>query len=129
MPALASHDELSGSPDSWHMPSIRALTNEAQAELALARGSHDAAMQHLHLARQLWSSVDGRVQAVRLRLQIARLQLDSGDVRGATAEVHAAQLITSELGSRKLNAHCAALQADIDAHSAGRAVAGVRLQA
>ena len=123
--ALDLIEELSGSPDRWPMPSIRALTNEAKAVLSRARGNHEAALQHLHLARQLWSSVDGRVQAVRLRLQIARLQLDGGDVRGATAEVHAAQLIASELGSHKLNAHCAALQDDIDARKVGYAVAGM----
>jgi DNA-binding winged helix-turn-helix (wHTH) protein len=123
--ALELIEELSGSPDRWPMPSIRALTNEAKAVLARARGDHEAALQHLHLARQLWSSIEGRVQAVRLRLQIARLQLDGGDVRGATAEVHAAQLIASELGSHKFKARCAALQGDIDARKVGHAVAGM----
>lgn len=106
--------ELSGSPDRWPMPSIRALTNEAHAMLALGRQDHEAAMRHLHLARQLWSSIDGRVQAVRLRLQIARLQFERDDFRGAVAEVHAAQLIASEMGSRKFEAECIALQRDID---------------
>ncbi|WP_420965697.1 winged helix-turn-helix domain-containing protein [Bradyrhizobium sp. B120] len=107
--------ELSGSPDRWPMPSIRALTNEAQAMLALSRQDHEAAMRHLHLARQLWSSIEGRVQIVRLRLQISRLQLERGDVRGAAAEVHAAQLLANELGSPKRVAECLALQHDIDA--------------
>ncbi|WP_076865632.1 winged helix-turn-helix domain-containing protein [Bradyrhizobium mercantei] len=107
--------ELSGSPDRWPVPSIRALTNEAQAILALSRQDHEATMRHLHLARQLWSSIDGRVQIVRLRLQIASLQLEHGDVRGATAEVHAAQLVAGELGSPKLVADCTALRHDIDA--------------
>ncbi|WP_375790128.1 hypothetical protein ACE10Z_12795 [Bradyrhizobium sp. Pha-3] len=106
--------ELSGSADRWPMPSIRALTNEAQAILALSRQDHEAAMRHLHLARQLWSSIDGRVQIVRLRLQISRLQLERGDIRGAMAEVHAAQLVAGELGSPKLRADCMALQHDID---------------
>jgi hypothetical protein len=106
-------DELSGNPDRWPMPSIRALTNEAQAVLALACEDHEEAMQHLHLARQLWSSIGGRVQVARLRLRIARLQLDHEDVRGAMAEVHAAQLIADELGSQKFQADCVALQSDI----------------
>ncbi len=105
--------ELSGSPDRWPMPSIRALTNEAQAVLALACEDHEEAMQHLHLARQLWSSIDGRVQAVRLRVRIATLQLQYEDFRGAMAEVHAAQLIANELGSHKFQADCIALQRDI----------------
>ncbi|MGY4314435.1 winged helix-turn-helix domain-containing protein [Bradyrhizobium sp. JR3.5] len=107
--------ELSGSPDRWPMPSIRALTNEAQAILALSRQDHETAMRHLHLARQLWSSIEGRVQIVRLRLKISRLQLAHGDVHGAMAEVHAAQLLANELGSPKRVADCIALQHDIDA--------------
>ncbi|MCP1842635.1 DNA-binding winged helix-turn-helix (wHTH) protein/tetratricopeptide (TPR) repeat protein [Bradyrhizobium sp. USDA 4524] len=107
--------ELSGSPDRWPMPSIRALTNEAQAILALSRQDHETAMRHLHLARQLWSSIEGRVQIVRLRLQISSLQLEHGDVRGAMAEVHAAQLLARDLGSPKRLAECLALQRDIDA--------------
>ncbi|TWB92122.1 DNA-binding winged helix-turn-helix (wHTH) protein [Bradyrhizobium macuxiense] len=107
--------ELSGNPVRWPMPSIRALTNEAQAILALARQDHEAAMRHLHLARQLWSSIEGRVQVVRLRLQISRLQLERGDVCGATAEVHAARLLATELGSPKRVAECVALQQQIEA--------------
>ena len=108
--ALELIDELSGSPDRWPMPSIRALTNEAQSALAYARGDHETALQHLHLARQLWSSVGGRVQIVRLRLRIATLQLEGADVRGAAAELHAAELGATELGSAKLKAHCRALR-------------------
>lgn len=106
--------ELSESPDRWPLPSIRALTNEAQAILALAAQDRGTAIRHLHLARQLWSSVEGKYQVVRLRLQIARLQVDGGDMRGALAEIHAAQLIADEMGSHKLQAHCAALQRDVD---------------
>lgn len=122
--ALELIEELSGSPDRWPMPSIRALTNEAQAVLALGRGDYEAAMRHLHLARQLWSSIDGRVQTARLRLRIARLQLDHDDIRGALAEIHAARLITDELGSHKLLSDCVALQRDIDARNTRRAAAG-----
>ncbi|MFO1112085.1 MAG: winged helix-turn-helix domain-containing protein [Bradyrhizobium sp.] len=121
--ALELIEELSGSPDRWPMPSIRALTNEAQAVLAHTRGDYEAAIKHLHLARQLWSSVDGRVQCVRLRLRIARLQLEHDDVRGALAEVHAAQLIANELGSHKLQADCISLQRDIDARKTAFAMA------
>ena len=124
--ALDLIEELSGSPDRWPMPSIRALTNEAQAELASARGDHDAAIQHLHLARQLWSSIDGRLQAVRLRLRIARLQLQRQDIHGAIAEVHAAKAVAKDLGSPKQLAQCAALQQDIVAQKTGYAAAGLR---
>lgn len=119
--ALELIDELSGSPDRWPMPSIRALTNEAQSVLACAGGDYEAALRHLHLARQLWSSIEARVQAVRLRLRIAKLQLEREDIRGASAEVHAADLVVGELGSHKLRSACAALQREIAARKAGRA--------
>ncbi|MDA9473712.1 hypothetical protein XI03_04120 [Bradyrhizobium sp. CCBAU 65884] len=119
--ALELIEELSGSPDRWPMPSIRALTNEAQSVLAHARDDYEAALRHLHLARQLWSSIDGRVQAVRLRLRIAKLQLAHDDVRGASAEIHAAQLVARELGSRKFEAECAALRHEADMRATGRA--------
>jgi len=124
--ALELIEELSGSPDRWPMPSIRALTNEAQAVLAHARQDVEAAVRHLHLARQLWSSVEGRVQAIRLRLQIAKLQLEGGDLRGAAAEIHAAQLTANELGSPKLTANCAALQTELDTRNVAYAVASAR---
>jgi DNA-binding winged helix-turn-helix (wHTH) protein len=108
-------NELAGEPDRWPLPSIRALTNEAQAILALGEQDRAAAMRHLHLARQLWSSVEGKYQSVRLRLQIARLQMQSGDVRGARAEVQAAQMVAAEIGSHKLQAGCTALARDIQA--------------
>ena len=116
--ALELIEELSGSADRWPMPSIRALTNEAQAVLAHTRQDFETALRHLHLARQLWSSIDGRVQAVRLRLEIARLQLEAGDIRGATAELHAARLTANELGSHKLSARCAELQGELDSRKA-----------
>ncbi|MCK1359962.1 winged helix-turn-helix domain-containing protein [Bradyrhizobium sp. 199] len=119
--ALELIEELAGSPDRWPMPSIRALTNEAQSVLAHADGDHEAALRHLHLARQLWSSVEGRVQAVRLRLRIAKLQLESQDVRGAAAEIHAAQLVARELGSHKLEAGCRELKRRIQTGETGRA--------
>ncbi|WP_027571171.1 winged helix-turn-helix domain-containing protein [Bradyrhizobium sp. WSM1743] len=119
--ALELIEELSGSPDRWPMPSIRALTNEAQSVLADVRDDYDSALRHLHLARQLWSSIDGRVQAVRLRLRIATLQLAHDDVRGASAEIHAAQLVAVELGSRKFEAECAALRREVDTRTTGRA--------
>ncbi|WP_339038285.1 winged helix-turn-helix domain-containing protein [Bradyrhizobium symbiodeficiens] len=119
--ALELIEELSGSPDRWPMPSIRALTNEAQSVLADARDDYESTLRHLHLARLLWSSIDGRVQAVRLRLRIAKLQLAHDDVRGASAEIHAAQLAAGELGSRKFEAECSALRREVDTRATGRA--------
>ena len=93
------------------MPSIRALTNEAAAILARKRGGGDEALRRLHLARQLWTSVDSRFNAAKLRLQIADLQFELGDKSGAATEIRAALAAADELDSEKLRRQCSALQA------------------
>jgi DNA-binding winged helix-turn-helix (wHTH) protein len=102
--------DLAGQAERWPMPSIRALTNEASAVLAQKRGNREEALARLYLARQLWTSIDSRLHAARLRLQIAALQLDLGDARGATTELRAACMAVEELGSDKLRRACEALQ-------------------
>ena len=87
--AQALIDDLSGQEERWPMPSIRALTNEAASLLARKRGNASEALRHLYLARQLWTSVELRLHAARLRLQIADVQLELGDQRSATAEIRA----------------------------------------
>ena len=104
-------EELAGQEQRWPMPSIRALTNEASALLAHARGDASTALRHLHLARQLWTSIDSRPHAVRLRLCIASLQAELNDRTGAAAEIRAAEVAANELGSGKLLQRCRALQA------------------
>ena len=84
------------------MPSIRALTNEAASLLARKRGNASEALRHLYLARQLWTSVESRLHAARLRLQIAEVQLELGDQRSAAAELRAAMAAADELGSGML---------------------------
>lgn len=103
-------DDLAGQGERWPMPSIRALTNEACAILAHERRDPHGALRHLHLARQLWTSIDSRLNATRLRLQIAALQLDLGDSRGAATEVRAALAAAEELGSEKLVQKCRVMQ-------------------
>lgn len=111
-------DDLAGHSERWPTPSIRAFTNEAAATLAAARGEPDEALRRLHLARQLWTSIDSRFHAARLRLEIAAAQADGGDVRGAAAELRAARTSADELGSRKLQTKCEALQRRLDAFDA-----------
>jgi tetratricopeptide (TPR) repeat protein len=94
----------------WPMPSIRALTNEASALIARDRGEPNEALRRLHLARQLWTSIDSRLNAARLRLQIAALQLDMGDGSGASSEIRAAMTTAQELESDKLRHQCLTLQ-------------------
>ncbi|MCK1317349.1 hypothetical protein [Bradyrhizobium sp. 23] len=59
--------------------------------------------------------------AAGMRLRIATLQLERGDVRGAAAEVHAALLVARELGSHKPEAGCRELQGRIETGQTGRA--------
>ena len=103
-------DDLAGQQDRWPMPSIRALTNEAAAVLARKRGDGDEALRRLHLARQLWTSIDSRLNAAKLRLQIADLQLELGDKNGAATEMRVALAAAEELDSEKLRQQCRALQ-------------------
>lgn len=111
--AQALIDDLAGQQDRWPMPSIRALTNEAAAVLARKRGDGDEALRRLHLARQLWTSIDSRLNAARLRLQIADLQLELDDRNGAATEMRAALAAADQLDSGKLRQQCWALQARI----------------
>lgn len=112
--AQALIDDLAGQAERWPMPSIRALTNEASALIFLKRGDSNEALRRLHLARQLWTSIDSRINAARLRLQIASLQLDLGDRPGATTEMRAAAAAAQELDSDKLKEACRALQARLE---------------
>src|SRR4029450_2567499 len=102
--------DLAGQDERWPMPSIRALTNEASALLAQKRGDSNEALRRLHLARQWWTSMDSRLNAARLRLQIAALQLELGDRIGASAEIRAALAAAEELDSEKMRQQCRALQ-------------------
>jgi DNA-binding winged helix-turn-helix (wHTH) protein len=120
--AEALIDDLAGHAERWPMPSIRAVTNEAAAVLAATRREPADALRRLHLARQLWTSIDSRFHATRLRLQIADLQLEAADARGAMTELRAACGSADELGSRKLRAKCEALQRRLDALGTGDAV-------
>lgn len=108
--AQALIDDLAGQTERWPMPSIRALTNEASAVLAQQRGEPEEALRRLHLARQLWTSIDSRFHAARLRLQIAARQMELGDWRGASTEVRAACTTAEELDSGHLRLACQRLQ-------------------
>jgi DNA-binding winged helix-turn-helix (wHTH) protein len=112
--AQALIEDLAGQEKRWPMPSIRALTNEASALLAQKRGDANEASRRLHLARQLWTSIDSRLNAARLRLQIAALQLDLGDRSGAGAEIRAAFAAAEVLDSEKMRQQCRALQRRLD---------------
>jgi DNA-binding winged helix-turn-helix (wHTH) protein len=113
--AQALIEDLAGHSERWPMPSIRAITNEAAAVLAIARDGREEALRHLHLARQLWTSIDSRFHATRVRLRIAALQVAARDARGAATELRAACASADELGSRKLRRNCDELQQRLNA--------------
>jgi DNA-binding winged helix-turn-helix (wHTH) protein len=94
----------------WPMPSIKALTNEAAALLAQRRGESGDALRRLHLARQLWTSIDCRLNATRLRIVIAAWQIEAGDSSGAATELRAASAMADDLGSDKLKQQVQALE-------------------
>jgi hypothetical protein len=103
-------DDVAGQAKRWPMPSIRALTNEATALLARGRGETNVALRHLHLARQLWTSIDCRLNAARLRMQIAALQLALGEKTGASTELRIAFQAVTALKSEKMKRQCETLQ-------------------
>jgi len=100
--AKALIEELAGQEQRWPMPSIRALTNEASALLARRDGKLDDALRHLHLARQLWTSVESRYNAARLRLIVAESQCELGDKTGAATELRIVCPAIEALKSKKL---------------------------
>jgi ATP/maltotriose-dependent transcriptional regulator MalT len=116
--ARALIDDLTGQEERWPMASVRALTNEASALLARARGDTDEALRRLHLARQLCTSIDCRLNAARLRLVLAEWMLEKGDRSGATTELRAAAMSAAELDSGRLKQRCDALQNRLAAVSA-----------
>jgi len=103
-------NDLTGQEERWPMPSIRALTSEAAALLALKRHDVSEGLRYLHLARQLWTSVESRLHTARLRLQIADAQLELGDQRSAATEIRTVMAAADELGSEKLRRQCQQLQ-------------------
>jgi DNA-binding winged helix-turn-helix (wHTH) protein len=102
--------DLAGQEDRWPMPSIRALTNEAAALLARQAGDSHGTLRHLHLARQLWTSIGARLEAARLRLTIAECLIEDGDGSGAETEVGAACAAAESLDSDRLREGCRALR-------------------
>ena len=108
--ALAIIDELAGQDHRWPMPSIRALTIEARAILECDVDPKKA-LDHYHLSRQLWTSIDSNINASRLRLRIADLQLRLGDKTGAIHEIRAALAAAKEHGARKLVEQASAMLA------------------
>lgn len=95
--------------DEWPSASIRALALEAEANLPRRSKDDPSALQQLHLARQLWTSIDSDFNAARVRLDLARVLLNAGDEPGARVEVQCAQTLAERIGARRLAADAASL--------------------
>jgi hypothetical protein len=96
------------------MPSARALIHETRAVMDRAAGKSIEALNQLYLARQLWTGIDSRLCAARVRLAIAELQIELGDRQGAADEIRAALAAGEALGSKKLTSRCQLLSQRIE---------------
>ena len=98
--AQALIDDLAGQEqalaDAVHSGADQRGVGVARAQTRRA----DEALRHLHLARQLWTSIDCRLNAARLRLQIAELQLDMA-TRAAPPARFARRWLRPKNSSRK----------------------------
>jgi DNA-binding winged helix-turn-helix (wHTH) protein len=104
--AFDALDELKVQSARWTQPAVHALINEAHSLLA----GDTEAMRFLILARQLWTSAGIDYHAARVRLELARRLVESGDLAAAEIEIAAAQRIATRIGSRRLKEWAADLQ-------------------
>jgi hypothetical protein len=100
--AQAALDELERWGEQAPIPAIRAMAVEAQAELAGARRDMLNALQLLHLARQLWTSIRHEYHAARIRLRLAEVLEAVGETAGAQVERAAARVAAERISARTL---------------------------
>jgi hypothetical protein len=117
--ARACLKEIADKYDEWPSASIRAVALEAEANLPRTSKDGPSAIQQLHLARQLWTSVDGEYNAARVRLDLARVLLAAGDAAGARVETQCAQTAAERIGALSLARDAAELMNRLGLVSAG----------
>lgn len=100
--------EIDAQPQRWRQPATQALIAETKA--ALCKPDDPNKNRLLLLARQLWTSAGVDYHAARIRLQLARALLGSGDVSGAKVEITAAERSARHLGSQRLDQEAALLR-------------------
>jgi tetratricopeptide (TPR) repeat protein len=117
-------EDLARNNNRWPMPSVRALTNEASALLEEARGNVSQTMNHLQLARQLWTSIEARIESARVRIMIAERLAALNDFAGASTELRAAFGAAESLNSDVYRKRCLTLQDRLAGmpHGVGRAL-------
>jgi DNA-binding winged helix-turn-helix (wHTH) protein len=108
--------ELEAEPRRWPMPSIRALTSEAKAELLIKAARPAEAVRELQTACRLWNEVESAVNAADARLSLAALLIQQDDRSGAELELNTAQSIAGKVKSARLSRRCEELSALLAAH-------------
>jgi DNA-binding winged helix-turn-helix (wHTH) protein/tetratricopeptide (TPR) repeat protein len=103
--------ELETQPRRWPMPSIRALTAEAKAELLAIEARKPEAVRELQSACSLWSEIGSAINAAHARLSLAVLLIELDDAAGAELELGAAQAIARKVNSQRLERGCEKLEA------------------
>jgi len=111
--ALEIVDELEAQPQRWPMPSIRALTAEAKAELLVRDGRPDDAARELQTARSFWDEVASAINAAEARLSLAALLIDQGDFAGADLELRTVHQTATRVESPRLVRRCEELDAAV----------------
>jgi hypothetical protein len=89
--------------ETWPSQAIHALVQEAKAMIAFHEGTRGpSAAQAMSLARQLWTSAGAEYDVARVRLALARIMLENGDIAGAQIEAHVCATIARKIGARLL---------------------------
>jgi tetratricopeptide (TPR) repeat protein len=94
--------ELETQPRRWPMPSIRALTAEAKAELLTRQARPAEAVRELQLASSLWNEIGSAINAADARLSLAALLIELDDRAGAELELNTVQTIARKVDSPRL---------------------------
>lgn len=104
--ALEAIASIEREPDRWPMPALHALIAQARAMLLRDGGEPAQALRQLERARGLWDQAESPVHVVEVRLGIAGLLLERGDVAGAELEEKAARAVAGRLESPRLKRQC-----------------------
>ena len=102
------------------VPSVASIVHEAKAVIDESRGRRVEALNELYLARQIWMNLNSRFNVARIRLLIARLQIEMNDLLGASDEADAALLSARELEAVDIHRQAQTLATRIAAGVAGR---------
>jgi DNA-binding winged helix-turn-helix (wHTH) protein len=113
--------ELEADPRRWPIASIRALTAEAKAEIAVKEGRPYDAVRELQTACSSWNEIGSAVNAADARLALAGLLLQLDDCTGAELELGTARSIAKKVDSPRLMRLAKELQLSLTSRIKARA--------